>query len=69
MEIIGSDSYEQLLDIKYKSPLKVILFFQFTSIQSESKTLVDDECYRIIGLPFYNYEITKDEVADRLRDL
>lgn len=48
---------------------KVILFFQFTSIQSESKTLIDDECYRIIGLPFYNYEITKDEVADRLRDL
>ncbi len=48
---------------------KVILFFQFTSLQSESKTLVDDERYRIIGLPFYNYEITKDEGADRLRNL
>ena len=48
---------------------KVIVYLENNSLQSQSKKLVDDECYRIIGLPFYNYEITKDEVADRLRDL
>lgn len=37
--------------------------------RSEAKTLVDDERYRIIGLPFYNDKLTKKDVEEKLRGL
>ena len=37
--------------------------------RSEAKILVDDERYRIIGLPFYNDKLTKKDVEEKLRGL
>ncbi|HEL2738042.1 TPA: DEAD/DEAH box helicase family protein [Streptococcus suis] len=37
--------------------------------RDEAKTLVDDERYRIIGLPFFNEAVSKDAVKDELRML
>lgn len=37
--------------------------------RSEARTLIDDEHFRIIGLPFYNEELTKNEFKEKLRDL
>lgn len=34
-----------------------------------ARTLVDDEHYRIIGLPFFNELVSKDEVREALRNL
>ena len=67
----GKGGWKQqfLNEITKRSEAKVILFFQFTSLQSESKTLVDDERYRIIGLPFYNDKLTKKDVEEKLRGL
>lgn len=35
----------------------------------EARTLVDDDRYRIVGLPFFNEMISKDEVKEQLRTL
>ena len=37
--------------------------------RSEAKTLVDDEYFRIVGVPFYNHNHTEKEVLDILKDL
>ncbi len=37
--------------------------------RSEARTLVDDDKYRIIGLPFYNHEKTEDIVKKALKEL
>ena len=35
----------------------------------EARTLVDDDRYRVVGLPFFNEEISKETVKDSLRNL
>lgn len=37
--------------------------------RDEAKELVNDDRYRIVGLPFYNEELTKSEFKDGLRNL
>ena len=37
--------------------------------RSEAKTLVDDEYFRIVGVPFYNHNHTEKEVLDILKEL
>ena len=37
--------------------------------RSEAKTLVDDEYFRIVGVPFYNHNHTEKEVLDILNEL
>ncbi|WGN88629.1 DEAD/DEAH box helicase family protein [Ligilactobacillus faecis] len=44
-------------------------FLQQISERDNARILVDDEKHRIIGLPFYNEEITKEEVKTTLREL
>lgn len=39
------------------------------SERDEAKTLIDDDRYRIVGLPFFNEEVSKDEVRERLREM
>jgi type III restriction enzyme len=44
-------------------------FLRQISERSEARTLVDDERYHIVGLPFFNEEVSKDEVKATLRNL
>ena len=44
-------------------------FLRQISERDEAKTLIDDDRYRIVGLPFFNEEVSKDEVRERLREL
>ena len=44
-------------------------FLRQISERDEAKTLIDDDRYRIVGLPFFNEEVTKDEVREGLRKL
>ncbi|MFA9467175.1 DEAD/DEAH box helicase family protein [Streptococcus sp. E24BD] len=44
-------------------------FLRQISNRDEARTLVDDERYRIVGLPFYNDAISKEEVKAELRKL
>ena len=37
--------------------------------RSEARTLVDDDRYRIVGVPFYNYEKTERVVKIKLKNL
>ncbi|CYU25684.1 DEAD/DEAH box helicase family protein [Streptococcus suis] len=39
------------------------------SERDEARTLVDDDRYRIVGLPFFNEAVSKDEVREELRIL
>lgn len=44
-------------------------FLHQISERDEARTLVDDDRYRIVGLPFFNETVSKDEVKDQLRTL
>ena len=44
-------------------------FLRQISERSEARTLVDDDRYHIVGLPFFNEEVSKDEVKTILRNL
>lgn len=44
-------------------------FLRQISERDEAKTLIDDDRYRIVGLPFFNEEVSKDEVREGLREL
>ncbi|HFI2431014.1 TPA: DEAD/DEAH box helicase family protein [Streptococcus suis] len=44
-------------------------FLRQISERDEARTLVDDDRYRIVGLPFFNEEVSKDEVREELRKL
>ena len=44
-------------------------FLRQISERDEAKTLIDDDRYRIVGLPFFNEEVSKDEVREILREL
>lgn len=44
-------------------------FLRQISERDEAKTLVDDERYRIVGLPFFNEVVSKEEVKEELRML
>lgn len=44
-------------------------FLRQISERDEARTLVDDERYRIVGLPFFNETVSKDEVKEELRKL
>ena len=37
--------------------------------RSEARTLVDDDRYKIVGLPFYNFEMTEIIVKKALKEL
>ena len=42
-------------------------FLRQISERDEARTLIDDDRYRIVGLPFFNEEVSKNEVRERLR--
>ena len=44
-------------------------FLRQISERDEARTLVDDDSYRIVGLPFFNEVVSKDEVKEQLRTL
>ena len=44
-------------------------FLRQISERDEARTLVDDDRYRIVGLPFFNEAVSKDEVKEELRRL
>ena len=44
-------------------------FLRQISERDQARTLVDDDRYRIVGLPFFNEAISKDEVKEKLRAL
>ena len=44
-------------------------FLRQISERDEAKTLIDDDRYRIVGLPFFNEEVSKNEVRERLREM
>lgn len=44
-------------------------FLRQISERDEARTLVDDDRYRIVGLPFFNDAVSKDEVKEQLRTL
>ncbi|HFI0424375.1 TPA: DEAD/DEAH box helicase family protein [Streptococcus suis] len=44
-------------------------FLRQISERDEARTLVDDDRYRIVGLPFFNEAVSKDEVREELRRL
>ena len=44
-------------------------FLRQISERDEARTLVDDDRYRIVGLPFFNEVVSKDEVKEELRRL
>ncbi|HFU4025872.1 TPA: DEAD/DEAH box helicase family protein [Streptococcus suis] len=44
-------------------------FLRQISERDEVRTLVDDDRYRIVGLPFFNEVVSKDEVREELRRL
>ncbi|CYU84588.1 DEAD/DEAH box helicase family protein [Streptococcus suis] len=44
-------------------------FLHQISERDEARTLVDDDRYRIVGLPFFNEVVSKDEVKEELRRL
>lgn len=44
-------------------------FLRQISERDEARTLIDDERYRIVGLPFFNEAVSKDEVKEELRRL
>ncbi|MBY5014424.1 DEAD/DEAH box helicase family protein [Streptococcus suis] len=44
-------------------------FLRQISERDEARTLVDDDRYRIVGLPFFNEVVSKDEVREELRKL
>lgn len=44
-------------------------FLRQISERNEARTLVDNNKYRIVGLPFFNEEISKDKVTEELRSL
>lgn len=44
-------------------------FLHQISERDEARTLVDDDRYRIVGLPFFNEAVSKDEVMEELRRL
>lgn len=44
-------------------------FLHQISERDEAKTLIDNDRYRIVGLPFFNEEVSKNEVRERLREL
>ncbi|MFR9119881.1 MAG: DEAD/DEAH box helicase family protein [Streptococcus parasanguinis] len=53
---------------KGKEGLKQQFLNEITK-RSEAKTLVDDEYFRIVGVPFYNHNHTEKEVLDILKEL
>lgn len=44
-------------------------FLRQISERDEARTLVDDERYRIVGLPFFNEATSKDEIKEVLRKI
>lgn len=44
-------------------------FLRQISERDEAKTLIDDDRYRIVGLPFFNEEVSKNEVRERFREM
>ncbi|WP_029186754.1 DEAD/DEAH box helicase family protein [Streptococcus suis] len=44
-------------------------FLRQISERDEARILVDDDRYRIVGLPFFNEVVSKDEVREELRKL
>ncbi len=44
-------------------------FLRQISERDEARTLVDDDHYRIVGLPFFNEAVSKEEVKEELRKL
>lgn len=44
-------------------------FLRQISERDEARTLVDDDRYRIVGLPFFNESISKEDVKEHLREL
>lgn len=44
-------------------------FLKQISERDKARTLVDDDRYRIVGLPFYNEKISKEDVKQTLREL
>lgn len=44
-------------------------FLRQISERDEARTLMDDDRYRIVGLPFFNETVSKDEVKKQLRTL
>ena len=44
-------------------------FLRQISERDEVRTLVDNDRYRIVGLPFFNEMVSKDEVKEKLRTL
>ena len=42
-------------------------FLRQISERDEARTLMDDDRYRIVGLPFFNEMVSKDEVKEQLR--
>lgn len=44
-------------------------FLHQISERDEARTLVDDDRYRIVGLPFFNETVSKNEVKEQLRTL
>ncbi|HEP1818723.1 TPA: DEAD/DEAH box helicase family protein [Streptococcus suis] len=44
-------------------------FLRQISERDEARTLMDDDGYRIVGLPFFNEAVSKDEVKEELRRL
>ncbi|MBS4761345.1 DEAD/DEAH box helicase family protein [Carnobacteriaceae bacterium zg-ZUI252] len=44
-------------------------FLRQISERDEARTLVDDDRYRIVGLPFFNEMVSKDEIKATLRTL
>lgn len=44
-------------------------FLEQISEKDQARTLIDDDRYRIIGLPFFNNSISKETIKNELRDL
>ncbi len=44
-------------------------FLRQITERAEARTLIDDDRYRIVGLPFFNDSVTKEEFKSKLRNL
>ena len=44
-------------------------FLRQITARDEARTLIDDDRYRIVGLPFFNDSVTKEEFKSELRNL
>ncbi|WP_061604669.1 hypothetical protein [Streptococcus parasanguinis] len=44
-------------------------FLRQISERDEAKTLIDNDQYRIVDLPFFNEEVSKNEVREGLRKM